>query len=40
MAPKLSSTGNERNPMALVTSHGMNRENKVELSGMRCTHGI
>lgn len=26
--------------MALVTSCGMNRENKVEFSGMRHTHGI
>lgn len=40
MAAKLASTGNGRNPMALVTSCGMSRENKIEFSGMRHTHGI
>lgn len=35
MATKLASIGNERNPTALVTSCGMSRENKAELSGMR-----
>lgn len=37
MATKLASTGNGRNPMALVTSCGMSRENKIEFSGMRHT---
>ena len=40
MAAKLASTGNGRNPMALVTSCGMSRENKIEFSGIRHTHGI
>lgn len=40
MAVKPASTGNGRNPMALVTSCGMSRENKIEFSGMRHTHGI
>lgn len=40
MVTKVASTGNGRNPMALVTSCGMSRENKVEFSGMRHTHGI
>lgn len=40
MAAKLASTGNGRNPTALVTSCGMSRENKIEFSGMRHTHGI
>lgn len=40
MAAKLASTGNGSNPMALVTSCGMSRENKVEFSEIRHTHGI
>lgn len=36
----LAPTGNGRNPMALVRACGMSRENKVEFSGMRRTHGI
>ena len=40
MAAKPVPTGNGRNPVVLVTSCAMSRENKVEFSGMRHTHRI